>query len=341
MSRAQRANRVYLQWHLTNKCRNRCRHCYQLSYDGVDITTKEAISIIEDFLYCCNEFDALPVIALTGGDPMLNQDFWSIIKEIKKRAQIDCVSVLGNPEQINKENIEKLKPFNLKHFQLSLDGTELTHDYFRYKGSFKRTIQAIEDLSENGIPVYVMSTISYQNYLEMPEVMEIAYEHGATHWMFARWIPSKGDCGIFPGDYIKFVKRILQKHRKYEKSGYKRLRKEPLIARFQDKLLLEDQIVVSGGCGMGSSTITMLPDKTLMACRCHPKSVIGKWSLKENFLYHFLNNPEMNKYRKIERIENCNKCALLKFCRGCRAAAYVASGKEFQKDPQCPGPVYI
>lgn len=332
----ERSNRIYIQWHLTNKCSNRCVHCYQHLYQGEDIVLEDARVIMEDFLECCDAFDALPVIALTGGDPMLCKYFWEIIREVRKQAQFDCVSVLGNPEPLNEEVIAKLQKFNLKHFQLSVDGMEETHDSIRYKGSFRRTIQAIEDLSKANIPVYIMSTLYYRNYREMSEVMKIVYDYGATHWMFARWIPQNGDCGIPPNDYLEFVGNVLEEHKQYEKLGYKKLRKEPLISIFQKDSIESDESVISGGCGMGSSTITLLPDKTLMACRRHPASIIGKWSLDKNFLYHFLNNPEMSKYRRIYDIEGCKDCDLLKYCRGCRAASYVATGSDLKRDPQCP-----
>jgi len=334
-------NRVYLQWHLINSCLNRCVHCYQDIYDGTAVTLQDAILIIEDLVDCCEAFDALPVIALTGGDPMLNEDFWEILSEIRKQSEFACLSVLGNPEQLNTETIKKLRRFKLHHFQLSIDGMEKTHDSIRRKkGSFQRTLQAIRKLSENGVPAYVMSTISNLNYREMFDVMRIAYEYGARHWMFARWIPPKrGDCGIPSDEYIKFVRGIMEEHEQYEERGYKKLRKEPLISIYRNDVARADCDVVSGGCGMGSSTITMLPDKTLMACRRHPDSVIGKWSQEENFLFHFLHNPQMEKYREISRIEGCCDCKLLRFCRGCRAAAYMATGEDLRKDPQCPRPV--
>ncbi|HRZ33317.1 MAG TPA: radical SAM protein [Candidatus Moranbacteria bacterium] len=335
----EKKNRIYLQWHLTNKCNNGCKHCYQHTHQGEDVRLDDADAIIGDFLECCDAFDALPVIALTGGDPMLHNHFWDILAKVKAASQsltkFSCVSILGNPELLDERNISMLAKFNLKHFQLSIDGMEKKHDEIRYKGSFQRTMQAIRDLSKAGIPVYIMSTLSAHNFREMFDVMKAVYDNGAQHWMFARWVPNQGDCGIPANEYMRFIKKILEEHLQYEKKGYKQLRKEPLIAICRQDSLGIEQGVVSGGCGMGSSTMTMLPDKTLMACRRHPGSIIGKWSPKSNFLYHFVDNPKMEKYRRVEEIEGCRECKLLKYCRGCRAVAYVATGSDFKHDPQC------
>lgn len=335
--RVDRINRIYLQWHITNKCLNRCKHCYQDRYNGIDLTISDAKIILSDFMSCCDDFNAMPVIALTGGNPMLNKDFWEILAEVRRQAQFDCVSVLGNPENLGPKEIDRLKDAKLKHYQLSIDGIESTHDKMRYDGSFKRTLRATEDLSSAGIPVYIMTTVSIANLHEIPEVMKIVYDSGAMHWMFARWIPRKGDCGIPPEQYLAFVQEILREHKQYEKKGYKKLKKEPLVSVFQnDKNYRKGKKIIHGGCGMGSSTITMLPDKTLMACRRHPGSAIGKWSEAENFLFHFTENTEMEKYRDISKIEGCGTCEFLKVCRGCRAAAFVATGSDFGRDPQCP-----
>lgn len=336
----QWANRIYLQWHLTNRCNNRCTHCYQNQYDGAEVSIGDATLIVEDLLDCCKAFEALPVIALTGGNPMLNNDFWKIIAEIRRQSEFGCISILGNPESLNAKTIQQLQPFKLHHFQLSIDGMEKTHDSIRHKGSFARTLRAISDLVKSGIPAYIMSTLSSVNYREMSEVMLTVYSRGARHWMFARWIPpTKGDCGIPADEYRSFVNCIMAEHEQYEKRGYKQLKKEPMISRYRSDPALAQYTVVSGGCGMGSSTITMLADKTLMACRRHPGSVIGTWSPTENFLYHFLDNPEMVKYRNITEIESCRDCKLLKYCRGCRAAAYVAFGDDNYCDPQCQQPM--
>jgi radical SAM protein with 4Fe4S-binding SPASM domain len=294
----------------------------------------ESTTIIDDFLECCDIFEALPVIAVTGGDPMMNKDFFSILQMIKEKVGWSCLSVLGNPELLTVKMIKFLKHVDVKHYQLSLDGMKKIHDQIRHEGSFSLTCDKIVEMSEVGIPVYVMSTVSDTNYREMTQVMDLSYSLGAKHYMFARYIPEEGDCGIRPKEYMSFIKDILEKHKQYEVRGFKKLHKEPLISMCKGtEYFSKDKI--AGGCGMGSSTISMLPDKTLMACRRHTGSILGKWTKKNNFSYHFLENPIMAGFREIEKIKGCNVCEYLTVCRGCRAAAYALSKDHFGIDPQC------
>ena len=76
------------QWHITEECDQRCKHCYifsndnnkkieQMSFDQM----MENLSIIEDF---CETFHREPYLFLTGGDPILHVDFWKLMDELNQ-----------------------------------------------------------------------------------------------------------------------------------------------------------------------------------------------------------------------------------------------------------------
>jgi radical SAM protein with 4Fe4S-binding SPASM domain len=330
------SKRFYLQWHITNQCGNRCVHCYQQgNYGGPEVTHEKAVLILEDFLSLCSRLNADSYLAITGGDPFLNRDF----KPILTAASSKCfwVSILANPENVTEQNLEWLEELKIRFFQVSLDGLEGTHDSIRYQGSFRKTLEAVKRLARSSIKPMVMSTVSALNYKEMPAVMEEVYAAGAKRWSFARWTPPGiGDCGMKPDEYMSFLREISKIHKKFEAEGHDPVDKDPLTI-----LINEDECPASsqksaGGCGIGSSVLTLLPDDTVMACRRHPGSVLGKWTPENNFLYHFALNPRMNEFRQFEKIEGCGSCKFLRYCRGCRAAAYSATGNHFGRDPQCP-----
>lgn len=334
---SERVNRIYLQWHITNRCGNRCRHCYQSSFSGTDFVTGDAPAVLDDLMECCEVFNALPIIALSGGDPLRCDGLWSIMDEIVSRiGDQKRISILGNPEMLDERTISRLKGYPLHHYQLSIDGMRETHDHLRYQGSFQRTMRAIHDLSRAGIVVNIMSTVSRANLGEMREVMQAVYGQGASRWSFARWVPTSGDCGITADQYMMFLWEITTEHRRYEGPSRKRPDKEPLLAICTPMETESEDLAVSGGCGIGYSMLSLLPDKTVMACRRHPGSVLGRWTKSGDFLSFLVDNPKMEAYRRVHEIEVCGKCEKLKFCRGCRAAAFVANGKENTCDPQCP-----
>lgn len=328
-------NRFKLQWHITNKCNNRCIHCYQTDYNGMDTNIQTAKEIIADFNFLCEILKVEPHFFITGGDPFLNSDIFLILDELK--AKTNRISIIGNPEIIlgNDLLIDFLKNIELFEYQLSLDGLEETHDKIRYKGSFKNTTNAIKELVSNGIKVSVMSTLSTLNIDELSNLMEFSYSIGVSKWTFAR-IVSENETDLPDNyDYFCFLKQITEKHSAFEKIGYSRLNKEPLLVLLSEETNMVTENRVCGGCGMGGMDLTLLPNNDIMACRRYADSVIGKWEKKNDFLNYFLYSNKMNEFRQIDKIEQCSECKYLYTCRGCRAIAFARTKSFYSADPQC------
>ena len=110
--------------------------------------------------------------------------------------------------------------------------------------------------------------------------------------------------------------------------------KDPLMLTIQGNPVCGGDCV-SGGCGLGSSMLTILPDNTIMGCRRHAGSILGDWKRKGDLINYFLFHPKMDSYRDITKIKKCGSCKLLNQCRGCRAAAYAATGDIYGVDPHC------
>lgn len=333
----------YLQWHITNRCANRCKHCYQKNYQGIDTDLETADFILKSLKKCCEELESEPYLVITGGDPFANPNFPMILE--KARENCKKVGILGNPEPLlakNKKIVNWLRDMNIFNYQLSLDGLEKTHNSIRSKGSFQRTIRAIGILRESGIWVNVMSTVSSENINEMVDVMKTAYSAGANFWSFSRYCPSqKGDCGspgnikgltdigITPTKYLSFMETIMKEVRPYEKNKSLQDR-EPLLC-----LVRNDDKSKIKGCGIGFSRLVVLPDRTVMACRRHPGSVLGKLNKKHSLLWFFAMHPKMDFYRDFSRMQDCINCQNILICRGCRAISFLANGNDYGSDPQC------
>ena len=102
-------DRFYLQMHITNKCHNRCKHCYQTVYDGHDMTAAEASLVISELSEIGKKMYIISEVAITGGDPMYNSNFFEIAA--LARALCDRVVILGNPELLTSSMISYLFDF--------------------------------------------------------------------------------------------------------------------------------------------------------------------------------------------------------------------------------------
>ena len=71
------------QWHITDECDQRCRHCYIFSGDICKKPDSMSWPQIEDTFYNCLDFCEVyarcPYFYLTGGDPILHPAFWRLL----------------------------------------------------------------------------------------------------------------------------------------------------------------------------------------------------------------------------------------------------------------------
>ena len=120
-----------LQWHVTNKCGQQCRHCYIYNKDGsVDLESEpdldEARRVVDDFILFCRATNRRPRFVITGGDPLLYPYFWDLLTYAHKK-EISS-GILGNPFLLTPEICRRLASLGCTHYQVSLDGLEKTHD---------------------------------------------------------------------------------------------------------------------------------------------------------------------------------------------------------------------
>ncbi|MDD5091616.1 MAG: radical SAM protein, partial [Candidatus Wallbacteria bacterium] len=102
-------NEFYFQWHLTDECNLRCRHCYHESYQnpGFDINT--LFNIADRICEATAKWGKLGVISLTGGEPFLRKfDLFHLMDYIGKKSEIHYFDILTNGTLITDEDAEKL-----------------------------------------------------------------------------------------------------------------------------------------------------------------------------------------------------------------------------------------
>lgn len=164
-----------MQWHITDRCDQRCKHCY--IYEGKDKKCSMELDlntlnlILEDFISSCKQLGKEPFLVITGGDPLLYEGIWNFL-EILKKNKIHF-GLLGNPFHLNYDVVKKLEDLGCINFQMSLDGLRETHDYIRKPGSFDATLDALKYFEGSKIKTAIMTTVSKTNIAEIPELVDI------------------------------------------------------------------------------------------------------------------------------------------------------------------------
>ncbi|MBQ7164967.1 MAG: radical SAM protein, partial [Clostridia bacterium] len=211
-----------IQWHITDVCDQRCKHCYIFSEGHPDLVSAEweelraTLAKIETF---CEKIGRAPYIYLTGGDPILHPRFWDLIDLFKERNIRFCI--MGNPFHLTGEVCSRLFAAGCVKYQLSLDGLEKTHDLFRKPGSFKTTLEKIDVIKNSGRWCAVMTTVSKVNIAEVPELIDLAYDRGVDVYAVGRYCPTSREKAydenihVTPAEYRAFLERCWQKYEKY------------------------------------------------------------------------------------------------------------------------------
>lgn len=332
------------QWHITDDCDQRCKHCYIFSENSCKKPEsmsfgqmKEVLANIKDF---CEVYNRLPYLYLTGGDPILHPDFWRLLALLKEE-QIPF-TIMGNPFHLTEEVCRRMKDCGCVRYQLSIDGLRETHDWFRKPGSFDTTLEKISVINAAGLRSIVMTTVSGTNIDEVPGIIDAVAAAGADVYAFARYCPTSEEknVGISPERYRELLEVCDKKFSEYEAAGCKTYfnKKDHLWTLYEYEkgtFKIPDDAadgMIYGGCSCGNCHITILPNGDIYACRRVQNSKVS--NIFENRLADVW-VCQMERYRDFTRFKKCSKCELKAFCRGCPAVASGAHGDFYDADPQC------
>ena len=174
-------------WNITQRCNFKCSHCYSSAYTGSreDELTYEQMTVIVDQMKAMN----VPVILLSGGEPMMKDCFFDIVTYIRE-AGIK-VSLSTNGSLITEEKAQQLKNLGISYVGISLDGTETVNDEFRgVTGAFKMTLKGIENCHKVGQKVGLRMTINKKNVKEVPAILDLMEAHEVHRICFYHLVPS-------------------------------------------------------------------------------------------------------------------------------------------------------
>lgn len=332
------------QWHITDECDQRCKHCYIYSAGNHTCLQSMTWKQMEDTFYNCLDFCKVygrtPYFYITGGDPILHPDFWKLLKLLHKHDV--RFTILGNPFHLNSQVCRDLKWYGCEKYQLSLDGLRQTHDWFRMPGSYDCTLEKIACINKAGIRSVIMTTVSKTNRMEVPGIIDAVVAAGADVFSFSRYVPSGGDldASMTAEEYRELLAVCDKKFREYEADGCQTYfnKKDHLWTLYEyetGKFKIPEDAesgMIYGGCNCGNCHLTILPSGEIYACRRVAESKVGN-VFEDRIADVWITS--MEQYRAYEKFSKCARCKLLAWCRGCPAVAKGTCGDFYADDPQC------
>jgi heme d1 biosynthesis radical SAM protein NirJ len=157
-------------WNLVRRCNLACKHCYSISADTDfpgELRTEEIFNVMDDL-----KAFRVPVLILSGGEPLLRPDIFTIAQHAKDKGFY--VALSSNGTLIDQSNIDRIAEIGFDYVGVSLDGIGDTHDRFRRQaGAFAASIHGIRLCQERGVKVGIRYTMTEDNAHDLPRLLEL------------------------------------------------------------------------------------------------------------------------------------------------------------------------
>jgi len=326
----------YFQWHITERCNQRCTHCYHESYDGQGELNLGQLTVVADnMLAAIEKWGKKGSFSLTGGEPFLRRnELFALARYLDKAGVVNYYDILTNGSLIDDQTVLELTGLEkLRRIQVSIEGvTAASNDLVRGEGSFARTLAVIARLKQAGLIVSVMNTVTRANAREIPDLIDMLEAAGVDTFAIERFIPEGQGSGI--ASEALSPKEIHEVFDTIHRVGAKPRPMRILMYRPLFCMLDPEDETVGAMCSVGTNALTVMHDGTIFPCRRLPIP-IGN-ILSDSIFKIWYDSPLLWKIRNPANLKGkCGPCELLPLCRGCRAAAYAHTGDYLAEDPQC------
>jgi len=327
-------NEFNFQWHITNLCNLRCRHCYQEDFSSKsDLEWSEIKSIVDNIISSLKEKDLSTRIDLTGGEPFLKKELFLLLDYLSKLENVRGINIITNTTLINREISKRLKNYKkLKYIKVSLEGLDkISCSQIRGDSVFRDVRDSIELLKEDNFSIILMYTILKRNVEQISEILDFCYKYNLEGVILERFIP------LGRGEEIK--DEVL------DRDDWKRVL-ELILSILPFKYDLDDLLpyrafwirlskslkLLGAKCNIGD-TLCIMPNGNVFPCR---RFNLPIGNLLKDSLKSILENSSLLKEIRDKNLLK-GKCRIcdIEDCIGCRAISYSLTGDCFSEDPQC------
>lgn len=327
-----------MQWHITDRCNLHCAHCYQDPCPGPELSFAALLRILDQYKALLDQLErhwGTPLrgrINVTGGEPFVRSDFLDFLQVLSSEKPRIVSGVLTNGSFIDRNMAKRLRKLGVTPVQVSMEGTQRTHDRIRGDGNHLGTVAAVRHLVHQGVPTTISFTANRLNYREFPEVARLACNLRAARVWSDRLIPMGRGCELetlTPEEAREMFRLMRVAREEVESSWFGRTKVSSARAlQFLDGGLQYH-------CSAGGTLLTILPNGDLLPCRRMPIRVgnVMEQSLSELYF----ESPMLKALRDPNRVsKGCETCRFESHCRGgLRCLSYALTGDPFRADPGC------
>ena len=300
---------------VTYRCNNRCRFCYAGCdgacgrLDSPDIEPEKIEKIIDIF-----KKDAkIPFFSFTGGEPLMRKDLERLMEYACNQGL--KINLVTNGTLATPERAKSLYHAGLRTAQISLESpVEEIHDELcGRKGSWKQTIDGINNLRDAGILVQTNSTSTRLNIHTLPDLPALCKSLGCVRMSINLFIPTKrspqADALFIP--YEKIGTTIDAVRKNAFKEGIDFLWYSPMPMCIYNPIA---KGLGNKSCAACDGLISVDPEGNVLPCSSWDEPVGNL--LSEGFQHVWFNDRAHAIKNKCFAHETCQKCSAFTACQG-------------------------
>ncbi|MBF0486447.1 MAG: radical SAM protein [Candidatus Omnitrophica bacterium] len=333
-------------WNVISQCNLRCGHCYRDSASGVveqGLSDDKCLSLVREIA-----FVNPPILLLTGGEPLLRKNIFSIIAACKAVGL--RVGLSTNGTLIDRAMAEKIAQAGVNYVGVSIDGDEDSHDKFRgFSGAYGASWEGLKHLNSLGVKTGVRFTLTAANSHELLNVLHKTVQSGIQrfclyHLVYAGRASAGLDLSVAAkrecmARFLKRVKELSKSHPDLEVLTTDNPADGIFMARYSNN---EDAILSCisshGGCSAGDRVVYLDSTGDVYPCQFLRNHSLG--NVKESSLDHIWKNLENEFLSQLRNKKSflegkCGTCSHGEICGGCRARALAYHGSFWAEDPAC------
>jgi len=333
----------FIQWHITERCNLRCKHCYQTSYNTPELSYDKLADIFDQYIELIDLWGINGRIQITGGEPFIREkELFGLLEKCHEHKNKLFYGIMSNGFYVTREIARKLKELEIGFFQVSLEGKKTANDFIRGVGSYDKITEASNILVEEGLNTTISFTSSKANSHEFRELVDVGNEIGVNTVWSDRLVP----WGV--GSQMK-EQMLAPLELKTHYENIAGISKGLLQNNNKTKVPLNRTLYFMADCDckngpnkmyacdvVGTTGMTIMPDGIVYPCR---RLAVKVGDLKEQSLFDiWYGNDYMWKLRDKSYYRNskCGACEFFDKCTtGSMCVTYGYCGNTFATDPQC------
>ncbi|MCX6832630.1 MAG: radical SAM protein [candidate division Zixibacteria bacterium] len=316
-------------WETTFACNMRCLHCGTSAGKKRpdELTTDEALKLIDELAELGTDN-----ITLSGGEPLLRNDWLTLAKRIKARGMRPLM--VTNGLAITEKIVDDFESVPMVTVGVSIDGMEKTHDYIRQReGSFVGAVGAIGMMSKrNAFGYCTVTQVSNINLEELDGLRQALIDAGCHLWRIQLCtstgrMKSNRELVLSLDNYPKLITKILEFQKKNDEIRVDVGENIGYYGQLGTQLWGESPYL---GCYAGMRILGVESNGNIKGCLSMPEEFV-EGNIREKSLTEIWNNPDgfayNRKFTKETAAGACHECKYLPLCRGgCTTTSVSASG---------------